>query len=146
MGARMVPLRPFHLAIPVDDLAAARAFYSDVLGCAEGRSDEHWIDFDMGGHQLVVHLVAGYRGVAMGQNSVDGHDVPVPHFGIVLTPATFDELAERIGRAGLPFIIAPNVRFAGQAGEQRTMFLADPAGNALEFKAFADDSMLFATG
>ena len=137
-------LRPFHLAIPVDDLAAARTFYRDVLGCGEGRSSDHWIDFDLMGHQLVVHLVPGYRGVAAGVNSVDGHDVPVPHFGVVLTLEQFDALAARLAGAGVPFIHPPMTRFAGQAGEQRTMFFADPAGNALEFKGFADDAMLFA--
>ena len=137
-------IRPFHLAIPVDDLAAARAFYGGVLGCAEGRSDAHWVDFDMMGHQLVVHLVPGWRGVAAGMNAVDGHDVPVPHFGVVLTLAGFDALAAHMTAAGAVFIHPPMTRFAGGPGEQRTMFLADPAGNALEFKAFADDAMLFA--
>lgn len=142
MGA---PLRPFHLAIPVDDLPAARTFYRDVLGCAEGRSSDAWVDFDLMGHQLVIHQVAGHRGVAAGHNVVDGHDVPVPHFGIVLTPAQFADLAARMTVAGAAFIHPPMTRFAGEPGEQSTMFFADPAGNALEFKAFADDAMLFAT-
>lgn len=137
-------LRPFHLAIPVDDLSAARTFYGDVLGCAEGRSSDAWIDFNLGGHQLVVHQIVGYRGAAAGLNAVDGHAVPVPHFGVVLTMAGFETLAARLAAAGVAFIHPPMVRFAGLVGEQATMFFADPAGNALEFKAFADDTMLFA--
>jgi uncharacterized protein len=140
-----MPHRPFHLAIPVDDLPAARAFYAGVLGCGEGRSADQWIDFDLMGHQLVAHLVPGYLGLAAGMNGVDEHDVPVPHFGVVLTFDQFDALAARARGAGVAFIHAPMTRFAGEAGEQRTMFFADPAGNALEFKAFADDAMLFAT-
>ena len=136
-------LRPFHLAIPVDDLGAARTFYGGALGCAEGRSSDEWIDFDFFGHQLVVHRVAGHRGDA-GSNGVDGHDVPVPHFGVVLTLDQFDALAGRLAATGTAFVHPPMTRFAGLAGEQRTMFLRDPAGNALEFKAFADDGQLFA--
>ncbi len=136
-------LRPFHLAIPVDDLAAARHFYGALLGCAEGRSSERWIDFDFRGHQLVVHRVEG-AGRDAGANPVDGHQVPIPHFGMVLSLADFDALAARLEGAGVAFGIPPTTRFAGQPGEQRTMFLRDPAGNALEFKAFADDAMLFA--
>ncbi len=137
-------LRPFHLAFAVDDLAAARGFYAGVLGCAEGRSSERWVDFDLFGHQIVAHLVPGAR-VQAGSNPVDGHNVPVPHFGLVLTMAQFDVLAARVDAAGIPFGIPPTIRFKGQAGEQATMFFCDPAGNALEFKAFADDAMLFAT-
>ena len=137
-------LRPFHLAFPVHDLAAARAFYSGVLGCTEGRSATTWIDFDLFGHQIVAHLDPTARSVAV-ENAVDGHDVPVPHFGVVLTPADWQVLADRVTAAGVTFGIAPHVRFAGQAGEQSTMFFRDPSGNALEFKAFADDAMLFAT-
>ncbi len=137
-------LRPFHLAFPVHDLAAARAFYRDVLGCAEGRSSDHWIDFDFGGHQIVAHLDPAAQPVAV-TNAVDGHDVPVPHFGIVLTMDDWHVLAARVAAAGIPFGIAPHVRFKGQAGEQATMFFRDPSGNALEFKAFADDAHLFAT-
>jgi uncharacterized protein len=137
----MSTLRPFHLAIPVDDLDAARHFYGGVMGCAEGRSDRLWIDFDFFGHQLVVHVA---ERAADAHNPVDGHDVPVPHFGLVLTPDSFDALAARLRGAGSVFVIEPTVRFAGLPGEQRTMFLRDPAGNALEFKAFADDAMLFA--
>ncbi len=129
-------LSPFHLAIPVDDLVAARAFYGGVLGCAEGRSAEHWVDFDLFGHQLVAHLAPGAGQRAT--NPVDGDAVPVPHFGVVLDPPTFDELATRLRTAEMRFVIEPHTRFAGQPGEQSTMFLLDPAGNALEFKAFAD--------
>ena len=136
-------LRPFHLAIPVDDLSAARSFYGGAMGCSEGRSSDEWIDFDFFGHQLVVHQVAGHRGDA-GSNGVDGHDVPVPHFGVVLTLDQFDVLAGRLAATGTAFVHPPMTRFAGLAGEQRTMFLRDPAGNALEFKAFADDGQLFA--
>ena len=136
-------LRPFHLAIPVDDLTAARQFYAVVMGCTEGRSDPAaWIDFDFFGHQLVVHRADGAGDAA--DNAVDGHQVPVPHFGVVLTLAQFDALADRLAAAGAAFVHPPMTRFAGQPGEQRTMFLRDPAGNALEFKAFADDAMLFA--
>lgn len=139
-------MRPrFHLAIPVDDLAAARAFYGDLLECPEGRSADTWVDFDLHGHQLVAHLAPARTGAAT-SNPVDGDDVPVPHFGLILEPADWDRLADRLRRAGVGFVIEPHVRFAGQAGEQRTMFLHDPAGNALEFKAFADDAMVFATG
>ena len=135
-------IRPFHLAIPVDDLAAARAFYGGVLGCAEGRSAESWVDFDLFGHQLVVHRVHG--GGVRGRNAVDGDAVPVPHFGVVLDVAGFAALAARLRAAGQRFEIEPHTRFAGAAGEQQTMFLFDPAGNAIEFKAFADPAMLFA--
>lgn len=137
-------LRPFHLAFPVHDLAAARDFYGRVMGCAEGRSSDHWIDFDFYGHQIVAHLDPAAKPVAVA-NAVDGHDVPVPHFGVVLTMADWQALADRVKAAGIAFGIAPHVRFKGQAGEQATMFFCDPSGNALEFKAFADDAMLFAT-
>lgn len=141
---RAMTLRPFHLAFPVHDLAAARAFYGGVLGCAEGRSSDSWIDFDFGGHQIVAHLDPAARAVAV-TNPVDGHDVPVPHFGIVLEMGDWQALAARVEAAGVRFGIAPHVRFKGKAGEQATMFFRDPSGNALEFKAFADDSQLFAT-
>ena len=136
-------LRPFHLAFPVHDLAAARAFYGGTLGCPEGRSSREWIDFDLYGHQIVAHLdpAAGTPAV---ENAVDGHAVPVPHFGVVLTMADWRDMAERLTAAGTDFVIAPYVRFEGQPGEQATMFFHDPSGNALEFKAFADDSQLFA--
>jgi extradiol dioxygenase family protein len=133
----------FHLAIPVDDLARARAFYGGVLGLAEGRSAEHWVDWDFHGHQVVTHVVAGARAEA-GRNPVDGHDVPVPHFGLVLTVDDFHVLADKLRAAGTAFVIEPYQRFAGEPGEQWTMFLHDPAGNALEFKAFRDESQLFA--
>lgn len=137
-------LRPFHLAVPVHDLEAARAFYGQTLGCREGRSADRWIDFDLYGHQFVAHLVPGYSGPAAGRNPVDGHDVPVPHFGVVLTMSDWRTLAARLeGR--LDFLIEPHVRFAGRPGEQATMFFRDPSGNALEFKAFDDDTRLFAT-
>lgn len=133
------PLTPFHLAIPVHDLAAARAFYGGVLGCAEGRSAERWVDFDLYGHQLVCHRVGGAPPPPIaGDNPVDGHDVPVPHFGVVLALPDWHALAERLRTAGVRFVVEPHLRFAGQPGEQATLFLLDPSGNALEFKAFAD--------
>lgn len=132
----------FHLAFPVHDLAAARDFYGGVLGCPEGRSSDTWIDFYLFGHQVVAHLQPGRAGVET-SNPVDGRDVPVPHFGVILSPAQFDTLAERVRRAGVPFVIEPYVRFRGQPGEQHTMFFLDPSGNALEFKAFADPSRIF---
>lgn len=135
-------LRPFHLAFSVHDLAAARAFYGGTLGCPEGRSSDRWIDFDLFGHQIVVHLSPAAQ--AEHSNPVDGHDVPVPHFGVVLTMADWQALSARVAAAGVAFGIAPHIRFEGQPGEQATMFFRDPSGNALEFKAFADDAMLFA--
>lgn len=137
-------LRPFHLAFPVHDLAAARSFYSNLLGCREGRSSDHWIDFDLYGHQIVAHLDPAMEPRPV-HNSVDGHDVPVPHFGVVLTMPQWEDLAERLKAAGIAFGIEPHVRFKGQVGEQATMFFTDPSGNALEFKAFGDDSQIFAT-
>lgn len=137
-------LRPFHLAFPVHDLAAARSFYCELLGCAEGRSSDHWIDFDLYGHQIVAHLDLAMTPRPI-HNAVDGHDVPVPHFGIVLTMPQWEDLAQRLKVAGVKFGIEPYVRFKGQVGEQATMFFTDPSGNAIEFKAFADDSQLFAT-
>lgn len=137
-------LRPFHLAFPVHDLTAARAFYGGVMGCAEGRSSDHWIDFDFYGHQIVAHLDTSARAVAA-HNAVDGHDVPVPHFGVVLTMSQWEDLAERVKAAGIRFGIEPHIRFKGEVGEQATMFFYDPSGNALEFKAFADDAQLFAS-
>jgi hypothetical protein len=137
-------LRPFHLAFPVHDLAEARRFYGEVMGCAEGRASDHWIDFDFFGHQIVAHLDPSARAIAV-HNPVDGHDVPVPHFGIVLTMTQWEELADRLKAAGTQFGIEPHIRFKGEVGEQATMFFTDPSGNALEFKAFADDDMLFAS-
>ncbi|MFC4531641.1 VOC family protein [Sphaerisporangium dianthi] len=133
----------FHLAVPVDDLAAARVFYGEVLGCEQGRSSERWIDWNLLGHQFVTHLAP--RPPATAHNPVDGHDVPVPHFGLILATPEFHRLAERFRAAGARFVIEPYLRFAGEPGEQWTMFLLDPAGNALEFKAFADDAQVFAT-
>ncbi|HET7816207.1 MAG TPA: VOC family protein [Sphingomicrobium sp.] len=138
-------LPPFHLAFPVDDLDAARGFYGGLLGCPEGRSAGHWVDFDLHGHQIVAHLApdAVRRRAA---NPVDGEQVPVPHFGLVLAMEEWKALARRLEEAGVEFVIAPTVRFEGQPGEQATMFLLDPAGNALEFKAMADPGKLFAKG
>jgi extradiol dioxygenase family protein len=140
----MTELRPFHIAFPVDDLEAARHFYGTVLGCPEGRSSDQWIDFNLFGHQLVAHIKPGHSGAKAHSNPVDGHDVPIPHFGVVLRKEQWEPLAERVRAAGVRFIIEPYTRFAGQVGEQSTMFFLDPAGNALEFKAFADLSQLFA--
>ena len=136
-------LPPFHLAFPVDDIAGARAFYGDLLGCSEGRSAEAWVDFNLYGHQIVAHL-APDQVRRRSTNEVDGEDVPVPHFGLVLAMDEWKALAARLERAGVDFVIAPTVRFEGQPGEQATMFLLDPAGNALEFKAMADPAKLFA--
>jgi len=138
------PRSRFHLAMPVHDLAAAREFYGDLLGCPEGRSSDSWVDFDLFGHQFVAHLDhSSSAGVAL-TNPVDGDDVPVPHFGVLLSPAQWDALAARLRAAGTAFVIEPHTRFAGEVGEQSTMFLLDPSGNALEFKAFADDDQVFA--
>lgn len=140
----MSVLRPFHIAFPVDDLAAARHFYGTILGCPEGRSSAQWIDFDFFGHQIVAHHRPSSGIAKPHANAVDGHDVPVPHFGVVLTPEDWTQLADRVRSAGVRFIIEPYTRFAGEVGEQSTMFFLDPAGNALEFKAFADLSQMFA--
>jgi uncharacterized protein len=137
-------LRPFHLAFPVRDIAEAKAFYGGLLGCREGRSAADWVDFDFYGHQLVAHRVPG-AGADAGGNPVDGHDVPVPHFGVVLEMAAWRALAERLTAAGTRFEIEPYVRFAGEPGEQATMFFRDPSGNAIEMKAFASLEGLFAT-
>lgn len=133
----------FHLAVPVDDLDAARHFYGEVLGLQEGRSDERWIDWNLRGHQFVTHLADAPPEQA--HNPVDGHDVPVPHFGVLLDVEGFQELAARLRGAGTEFVIEPYLRFEGQPGQQWTMFLLDPAGNALEFKAFLDDTQVFTT-
>ena len=137
-------LPPFHLAFPVDDLAQARTFYGGLLGCAEGRSSAQWIDFDFFGHQLVAHL-APARSDDAATNHVDGHGVPVPHFGAVLAMDAWRALAARLEAAGVQFVIPPTIRFAGQPGEQATMFFRDPSGNAIEMKAFEDPRALFAT-
>ncbi|HEX6232781.1 MAG TPA: VOC family protein [Jiangellaceae bacterium] len=142
MTVRESPIPRFHLAVPVDDLAAARHFYGEVLGLEQGRSSDTWIDWNMHGHQVVTHLAP--RRTEQIHNPVDGHDVPVPHFGLILTVTEFHKLADRLRAAGTEFVIEPYVRFEGQAGEQWTMFLLDPAGNAMEFKAFADDTQVFA--
>jgi uncharacterized protein len=132
----------FHLAMPVDDLVEARRFYGEVLGLTQGRSSDTWVDWNFYGHQVVTHLAPGrVDGI---HNPVDGHDVPVPHFGLILSIPDFHALAARLRAAGVTFVIDPYVRFAGEVGEQWTMFLLDPAANALEFKAFADDSQIFA--
>jgi extradiol dioxygenase family protein len=132
----------FHLAFPVRDLAEARAFYGGLLGCPEGRSAADWVDFDLHGHQIVAHVAPGSQEAAT--NLVDGEAVPVRHFGVILDPDAWRALADRLAAAGTRFLIEPQTRFAGQPGEQQTMFFLDPSGNALEFKAFADDSQVFA--
>jgi uncharacterized protein len=132
----------FHLAMPVDDLAAARHFYGEVLGLEQGRSSDTWVDWNLHGHQFVTHLTPARPQQI--HNPVDGHDVPVPHFGLILDVPEFHKLADRLRAANTQFVIEPYVRFEGQPGEQWTMFLLDPAGNALEFKAFADDAQVFA--
>ena len=139
----MSELPPFHLAFPVHDLDAARAFYGGLLGCAEGRSAEDWVDFDFFGHQIVAHLDPGME-PRRHHNPVDSHDVPVPHFGAVLAMDAWQGLADRLTEAGTDFVIAPTVRFRGQAGEQATMFFVDPSGNALEIKAMREPANLFA--
>jgi extradiol dioxygenase family protein len=136
-------LRPFHLAFPVRDIAEARAFWGGVIGCLEGRSAADWVDFDFYGHQIVAHLAP--ERAAEASNPVDGHDVPVPHFGVVLTLEDWQALADRLAAAGTEFVIEPHIRFQGQPGEQATMFFRDPSGNAIEMKAFADLRQLFAT-
>ncbi|MGZ8997495.1 MAG: VOC family protein [Allosphingosinicella sp.] len=138
-------LPPFHLAFPVHDLEAARAFYGGLLGCREGRSAATWVDFDFFGHQIVAHLDPSIR-PGRHSNPVDGHDVPVPHFGVVLDMAAWKRLAARMEEAGIHFVIAPGVRFEGEPGEQATMFFLDPSGNALELKAMRDPDALFSKG
>lgn len=143
----MSELRPFHIAFPVRDVQEARRFYGEILGCPEGRSSETWVDFNLFGHQIVAHYkppTAVGTGSSAIHNPVDGHDVPVPHFGVVLAMADWKQLRDRLIDAGIQFTIEPYIRFEGQAGEQATMFFLDPSGNALEFKAFVDLSQLFA--
>ncbi|MFT3809060.1 MAG: VOC family protein [Micropepsaceae bacterium] len=137
-------LTPFHIAFPVHDLAAARAFYGETLGLPQGRSSDSWIDYDLFGHQIVAHLKPG-TAAANHVNPVDGHDVPVPHFGVVLEWTAFHAFAGKLRNAGIAFLIEPCIRFEGQPGEQATMFFLDPSGNALEFKSFRDPAKLFAT-
>lgn len=139
----MPALHPFHLAFPVTSLAQARAFYGDMLGCPEGRSSDEWVDFNFYGHQIVAHLAPDETGVAQ-RNTVDAHAVPVRHFGVVLSMAEWEALAEKLKAAGTKFIIEPYIRFKGEVGEQATMFFLDPCGNALEFKAMAQPDRLFA--
>jgi extradiol dioxygenase family protein len=136
-------LRPFHLAVPVYDLKLARSFYRNVLGFSEGRSSEKWVDFNFYGHQFVIHEVLNNNS-EQSSNPVDGHEVPVPHFGVVLSMQDWEKLAERLKEKNVSFIIEPHIRFKGEIGEQATMFFKDPSGNALEFKAFHDLSQLFA--
>jgi extradiol dioxygenase family protein len=139
----MTPLRPFHLAFPVRDLSDARAFYGTLLGCKEGRSSDEWVDFDFFGHQIVAHLSPNEVG-HKAHNLVDGDAVPVRHFGVILTMSAWRELAKRLGDANVSFLIAPEIRFKNQPGEQATFFITDPSGNALEFKAFENESRIFA--
>lgn len=141
----------FHLAFPVHDLAAARHFYGTVIGCAEGRSSDAWVDFNFYGHQLVAHLAphecnvkADDGSINASTNAVDGHDVPVRHFGAIIPLDEWQALADRLRDAGMDFVIEPHIRFPGLPGEQATMFFLDPSGNALEFKAFADLAQVFA--
>ena len=136
-------MRPFHLAFPVDNLEKTREFYTETLGCSEGRSSDRWIDFDMYGHQVVAHLIDKVENIQT--NSVDGDDVPASHFGVILELDDWEALADRLKKIDMNFIIVPHVRFKGEAGEQATMFFLDPCGNALEFKAFKNDDMIFAT-
>jgi extradiol dioxygenase family protein len=136
-------MQPFHLAFPVTSLAKARAFYGELLGCPEGRSSDEWVDFDFYGHQIVAHLAPDEAGHHQ-TNAVDSHNVPVRHFGMVLTMAQWETLADKLRAVNTQFVIEPYIRFKGEVGEQATMFLLDPCGNALEFKAFADQSRLFA--
>ncbi|MDO8837439.1 MAG: VOC family protein [Parvibaculum sp.] len=134
----------FHFAFAVDDLARAKEFYGGLLGCPEGRSSDTWIDFDLHGHQIVAHLAPRHARTDVASNAVDGDDVPVPHFGLILDWRDWHDLADRLRAAGVPFVVEPHIRFEGEAGEQATMFFRDPAGNALEFKAFQDEARIFA--
>ena len=140
----MQNVTPFHIAIPVHNLAECRSFYREVLNCEEGRSSDHWVDFNLFGHQLVIHYKPKNESETLHANAVDGKNVPVPHYGVVLPWETFQYFAEELKTKGIEFIIEPYIRFEGQVGEQATMFFLDPAGNALEFKAFKDMAQLFA--
>ncbi|SDL45889.1 hypothetical protein SAMN04488034_104166 [Salinimicrobium catena] len=137
-------INPFHLAIPVNDLEKARTFYRDVLGCEEGRSSEHWVDFNFFGHQLVIHYKEASETKPAATNPVDGKDVPIPHFGVVLDWNVFQKFSDELESKQVSFVIEPYIRFEGQAGEQATMFFKDPSGNALEFKSFKNMDQLFA--
>ena len=141
----MTPLQPFHMAFPVTDLEKARRFYTGVLGCRTGRSDKRWMDFNLYGHQITAHLVDTGSGDTE-SSSVDGKQVPVRHFGVILEMENWYALADKVKSAGVEFIIEPGVRFQGEVGEQATMFFMDTCGNALEFKAFADPASIFASG
>jgi len=136
-------MRPFHLAFPVDNLEKTREFYTEILGCKEGRSSDRWIDFDMYGHQVVAHLVDTVDSIQT--NPVDGDNVPASHFGVILEMGQWIQLSKNLTSLGVQFIIEPHIRFKGEPGEQATMFFLDPCGNALEFKAFNDDKQIFAT-
>ena len=138
----MQKLTPFHLAIPVDNIPKCREFYRDILGCEEGRSSDHWVDFNLFGHQLVIHYKEKTN-EDLHTNSVDGKDVPVPHFGVILKWDDFNKFSKHLIEKGIEFIIEPYTRFKGLAGEQATMFFKDPAGNALEFKSFKDFNQIF---
>jgi len=140
----MNKINPFHLAVPVKEIKETRAFYRDIIGCSEGRSSDHWVDFNFYGHQLVIHMNQNHE-ASGSSNPVDGHDVPVPHFGVVLDWDDWQVLSKRLKAQNIPFIIEPYIRFEGMPGEQATMFFKDPSGNALEFKAFKDIKQLFAT-
>lgn len=140
----MSKLTPFHLAIPVTELEKNRAFYRDTLGCSEGRSSDHWVDFDFFGHQLVIHVQQSQMNPASKGNIVDGKDVPIPHFGVVLEWEVFEKFSEELKSKNIDFVIEPYIRFKGKSGEQATMFFKDPSGNALEFKAFKNMDQLFA--
>lgn len=138
----MANLKPFHLAVPVKDLDETRSFYRDIMGFEEGRSSDRWVDFNFYGHQFVIHMVDS--STELEANPVDGHAVPVPHFGVILDMSDWEKLADRLKAANVKFVIEPYVRFKGEIGEQATMFFMDPSGNALEFKAFKDESQIFA--
>lgn len=140
----MNEVTPFHIAIPVHNLAVCRKFYREVLNCEEGRSSDNWVDFNLFGHQLVIHYKPKVETESLHRNPVDGHDVPVPHYGVVLSWDTFQFFSKELKSKEVKFIIEPYIRFEGQVGEQATMFFLDPAGNALEFKAFKDMGQLFA--
>jgi extradiol dioxygenase family protein len=140
----MKKISPFHLSIPVSDLEVCRTFYRETVGCKEGRSSDHWVDFDFFGHQLVIHYQEAIAPDKDNSNPVDGKDVPVPHFGVVLTMDQFNTFSEALKRNDVDFIIEPYIRFKGKTGEQATMFFKDPSGNALEFKAFKNIDQLFA--
>lgn len=140
----MNKLQPFHLAIPVNNLEENRTFYREILGCSEGRSSDHWVDFDFFGHQLVIHVQESQPNPAAKGNPVDGKDVPIPHFGVVLEWDVFQEFSQQLKKKNIQFVIEPYIRFKDKTGEQATMFFKDPSGNALEFKAFKNIDQLFA--